>query len=316
MRGASRDASVHWPNSRYADGDHLAAARYWEEGLLIDEALGDTRSEAITVHNIGEVLRGQGDLVGARSRFERSRKLFRGLDFLLGVSHSLSSGAEVLVELDDPSATEVLLQGVAVARRLAHPTATAATFEVAAKLLAVNGDPDGAARLFGAGDSLRQDAEQPLTVLERMKYEPWLTAVRDAVDQPTRDVWATGARAPVEQILDELEVALGAGTPPVPADVDRVAALTARELQIAALVAEGLTNRRIADILGVARPTVDKHVGNVLRKLDMTSRREVSAWFEASGATARRLTARRAPSTRRATSNRLRMGTNSIPTAS
>ena len=292
-----READDAWGISRclgnlaelaYADGDHSAAAQYWEEGLLIDEALGDTRSAAITVHNIGEVLRAQGDLVGARSRFERSRELFRSLDFQLGLAHSLSSGAEVLVELEEPSAAGVLLQGVAVARRLAHPTATAATFEVAAKLLAVRGDWKNAARMFGAGDSIRGDAEQPLTVLERAKFEPWLTAARDAVDQPTREAWAAGGGAPVGQLLDELEVALGAAAPRGPSSVDRVAVLTDRELQIAALIAEGLTNRRIAEILDVARPTVDKHVSNLLRKLDVASRREVSAWFEASGATAPR----------------------------
>jgi DNA-binding NarL/FixJ family response regulator len=55
------------------------------------------------------------------------------------------------------------------------------------------------------------------------------------------------------------------------------AGLTARELAVAALVAEGLTNGEIADRLVVAAKTVDHHVSAVLSKLGVRSRRQVAA---------------------------------------
>ena len=54
--------------------------------------------------------------------------------------------------------------------------------------------------------------------------------------------------------------------------------LTDREQQVAALVAEGLSNGEIADRLYLSRKTASVHVSNILRKLGMSSRAEVAAW--------------------------------------
>jgi non-specific serine/threonine protein kinase len=51
--------------------------------------------------------------------------------------------------------------------------------------------------------------------------------------------------------------------------------LTAREQEIATLVAQGLTNRQIAAELSIALRTVDTHVSRVLRKLGVASRAEL-----------------------------------------
>jgi DNA-binding NarL/FixJ family response regulator len=53
--------------------------------------------------------------------------------------------------------------------------------------------------------------------------------------------------------------------------------LTAREREVAALVAERLTNCVIATRLGTSPRTIDTHVGKILAKLGVTSRGEVAA---------------------------------------
>jgi len=45
--------------------------------------------------------------------------------------------------------------------------------------------------------------------------------------------------------------------------------LTARELEVLKLVAEGHTNQQIADRLGLGRKTIDTHRTNIMRKLDL-----------------------------------------------
>ena len=54
------------------------------------------------------------------------------------------------------------------------------------------------------------------------------------------------------------------------------AGLTAREVEVAALLADGLTNAGIAEQLVVSQKTVDHHVSAVLTKLAVSSRRDVA----------------------------------------
>jgi len=48
--------------------------------------------------------------------------------------------------------------------------------------------------------------------------------------------------------------------------------LTQRELEVLALIAEGMTNREIAEELVLTRKTVDNHVGHILNKLNVPNR--------------------------------------------
>jgi DNA-binding CsgD family transcriptional regulator len=54
--------------------------------------------------------------------------------------------------------------------------------------------------------------------------------------------------------------------------------LTGRELEIASLVASGLTNRQIADVVHVAERTAENHVQHILTKLGFQNRAQVAAW--------------------------------------
>jgi DNA-binding CsgD family transcriptional regulator len=54
--------------------------------------------------------------------------------------------------------------------------------------------------------------------------------------------------------------------------------LTARELEVVGLVAQGLTNGQVAARLFIATKTASVHVSNVLRKLGLTSRVELAEW--------------------------------------
>jgi pimeloyl-ACP methyl ester carboxylesterase/DNA-binding CsgD family transcriptional regulator len=55
--------------------------------------------------------------------------------------------------------------------------------------------------------------------------------------------------------------------------------LTARELEVAALVADGLTNHSIATRLAIAPRTAEAHVENIRRKLEVHSRAQIATWI-------------------------------------
>jgi len=54
--------------------------------------------------------------------------------------------------------------------------------------------------------------------------------------------------------------------------------LTRRELEVAALIAQGLTNRHIAAELAISELTAETHVRNILRKLRFTTRVQIAVW--------------------------------------
>lgn len=57
--------------------------------------------------------------------------------------------------------------------------------------------------------------------------------------------------------------------------------LTERELQVARLVADGLTNQSIATRLAIAPRTAEAHVEHIRRKLGVRSRAQIAAWVAA-----------------------------------
>jgi non-specific serine/threonine protein kinase len=79
---------------------------------------------------------------------------------------------------------------------------------------------------------------------------------------------------------EALDLALERGpeqaTVPAPRAAD---ALTPREREVAALLAQGLSNKEIAARLVVAQRTAEGHVENILSKLGLTSRAQVAAWM-------------------------------------
>jgi two-component system, NarL family, response regulator YdfI len=86
---------------------------------------------------------------------------------------------------------------------------------------------------------------------------------------------ATEAAAAGLVVLDPAEVESLLQTPPAnEAPVAPPEALTAREIEVLRLVAEGLANKEVAARLGVSEHTVKFHVASIMGKLGAASRTE------------------------------------------
>jgi predicted ATPase/DNA-binding CsgD family transcriptional regulator len=118
-------------------------------------------------------------------------------------------------------------------------------------------------------------------------------AARDALGgERYRALHDRGAGYPLEEIV-RLAVQDADDLPPHPAhpsgpELGRLApaspgpphpALTSRELEIAGLVGEGLSNRQIAERLVISKRTVDAHIEHIYGKLGVTSRVQLASWL-------------------------------------
>ncbi|HLK76011.1 MAG TPA: alpha/beta fold hydrolase [Streptosporangiaceae bacterium] len=80
------------------------------------------------------------------------------------------------------------------------------------------------------------------------------------------------------EFLGEGEAAPGAGPAEREPEIAAGPRLTGRELEVAGLVATGLTNHAIARRLSIAPRTAEAHVENIRRKLGVRSRAQIAAW--------------------------------------
>jgi pimeloyl-ACP methyl ester carboxylesterase/DNA-binding CsgD family transcriptional regulator len=83
--------------------------------------------------------------------------------------------------------------------------------------------------------------------------------------------------AVVRAVLEFLGEAPATAPPGMPGET--AAPLTARQLQVAALVADGLTNRQIAQRLGIEERSAEGHVERIRQRLGVTSRAQIATWW-------------------------------------
>jgi DNA-binding CsgD family transcriptional regulator/Flp pilus assembly protein TadD len=97
------------------------------------------------------------------------------------------------------------------------------------------------------------------------------------------------ALIPDSSLHDNFQIRATALIPPTPPLSARQAAkkefggLTDREREVAALIAQGKSNREVAEALVVGERTVEAHVSNILSKLGFTSRAQIAVWAAEKG---------------------------------
>ena len=134
-------------------------------------------------------------------------------------------------------------------------------------------DPGWSARLHGAGDQALADLGHSL--------QPGFQRLRTAMGDGAFDAeYASGRTLDLAQVLAELGPQEAAAGQPqdAAASGEDVALLTPRELDVLKLVAQGLSNADIARRLVLSEHTVHRHLANILRKLDLSSRAGAAAW--------------------------------------
>jgi LuxR family transcriptional regulator, maltose regulon positive regulatory protein len=123
---------------------------------------------------------------------------------------------------------------------------------------------------------LEQAADGPrgalfaLPALRELAAASWVGRLDDAA-QATLRAWAAGP-APSE----------GTGPEPAARSPQPLGnTLSARETEVVALMARGMSNKLIARELKLSPHTVKRHVAHVLDKLDLASRSQAAAWYHA-----------------------------------
>jgi len=251
------------------------------EGLARARAAGDPRVVAQVTHDVGLMRQARGEADSARGRYEEALGLFRALGDRSSIAMALHNVANAaLAQGDLGTARASLSEGIPLAAEVGDRRRVSFMVSAAASVLAGQ-DPERAIRLdaaslaFGASIGARQS--RPM----RQIYDARLASAASALGEAglTR-ARLLGQTTTLEQAIEEAVSWLG--EPPVlpssPREARDQPRLTRREREVAALIAQGCSNREIAEALTVAEGTAANHVFRLMSRLGFHNRAQVAAW--------------------------------------
>jgi DNA-binding CsgD family transcriptional regulator len=155
---------------------------------------------------------------------------------------------------------------------------------------AVLADDDAAEELFLVALSADLTRWPWLRARLELALGQWLRRQRRVAEarRPLRSAQLTfdliGARSWAETTRMELRAAGGRSQATAPGPIAGLASLSAQELQIARLAAEGLSNKEIGERLYLSHRTVGSHLYRIFPKLEVTTRAQLAALLSARGA--------------------------------
>src|SRR6266704_3381651 len=249
---------------------------YDEARSRVEESLdliryGDTQAL------LAQVALSEGDLATARSRIEEGLAFSRAKGFRGDLPEALVVlGRVTAAQGDDATAQALYGESLALAKEQGLKRVIPAGLEGVAAVVAGQGELSWAAHLWGAAEALREAIGTLIPPVYRADYESSVAAARAQLGQKAfAAAWAEGRTMTPEQVLassaEPVSVASAPAVKPPPQPT-YPNDLTAREVEVLRLVAQGLTNAQIAGQLVISIHTANNHMKSILSKLGVTSR--------------------------------------------
>jgi len=261
-------------------GEHEPGRRYLDEAEAITPALNDFPATIELVQSRAIQAIVEGDLETLKAASLVGVRISREAGDLYQLEAMLRNlGVVGLMSGDFHSANSQFSEALQVARTVDNRLAQFYGLGAAGWYAAKTGQPRAAAKLLGAAEVLGThtgaDIMGPLVpMLAQAKESASGTLGSSKFEAEFKAGNRLSRVAALRLALgesDQAEVAASDGA--------ESASLGKRELEVARLVAEGLSNKQIAARLFISDRTVATHVGNILNKLGFNSRAQVASWM-------------------------------------
>jgi predicted ATPase/serine/threonine protein kinase/DNA-binding CsgD family transcriptional regulator len=270
----------------YSQGDPMAVRSQLEEGLALYRETGGKSGIAICLSLIAQVTLSQGDVATANRLAEESVALYRETGDQLGMAFSLSVLAEVEATHGNyERARSLYEESLTIARNTGDKGGIAFYQEEFASVIAAQGELTWAACLWGSAEVLREDIGATRSPFERVSYERAVASASTLLGEKSfATAWAHGRSMTPGQALaaqtPEVKLTPGESSSTLPAAFIPTYpnGLTAREMEVLRLLAQGLTSAQIAEQLVLSVLTVNTHVRSIYSKLGVSSRSAATRW--------------------------------------
>jgi DNA-binding CsgD family transcriptional regulator len=257
---------------------HQRAVTLIEESVDLFLEAEEKWGAAMQISFLAVAWRDGGDIERAKRLAERGLTLSREVGERQAISAALYILATLAqAERDHERARDLLEEGLTLSAELGNEADVAHFLEGLASVAAAEGSIARAARLWGAEEALLEKIETAVYtyVPDRSLHRSQVAAARSQLEEKAfAAAWAEGREMEPEQAV---EYALDRSTTPEPTAPETYpAGLSAREVEVLRLVAQGLTNAEVAERLFISSRTVGWHLGYIYRKLGFSSRTEAT----------------------------------------
>jgi predicted ATPase/serine/threonine protein kinase/DNA-binding CsgD family transcriptional regulator len=260
-------------------GEYERAVVFVQESLELARELGNKSGIARGLGELGTIYIEQGQLLQAVTLVEESLQLYQELKSTYNVAVNLIDLGDARLSLGDLSqAKKLYTDCILLAREVGSKLLVTASFIGLGRVSAIEGELLQAAHLFGIAE-FWFDPGKALAPASTAyaNYQQTVASVRMQLgDESFLAAWAEGKQMAIEQALALLEPVSDA-TPVL--DATRPSAvpnypddLTAREVEVLCLIAQGWTNPQIADHLVISPRTVNAHLTSIYRKIRVSTR--------------------------------------------
>jgi non-specific serine/threonine protein kinase len=257
-------------------GQPQKAITLTEEAVELFLEVGEKWGAAIELGFLAVAWRDQGDQERAKRLAERGLALSREVGERQAISTALYTLATLAqADGDHERAGDLFEEGLSVSVELGNKTDVARYLEGLAAVAASEGRTVGAARLWGAAEALLEKIEVGVHtyVPDRSLRQSQIAAARGRLgEEAFAAAWVEGRTMTPEQATEYARD--HSTTPERAAPVTYPAGLSAREVEVLRLVAQGMTNAEVAERLFLSSRTVDWHLSSIYRKLGLHSRTE------------------------------------------
>ena len=266
-------------------GDHSTAHRRYLESLALRRERGDHLGIAWSLRNLAHVARLRGEYDHACALYEESLTIGGKRAPRSEVAGTLGYLGNALLRRGDLDQAQLRFsESLMICREIGHRRRLAYALEGLAGVAAARSEWERTLRLAGAATALRELIGAPLWPAGLAALEHRIEPARAQLGPDhAAAAWAAGRAlaldAALAEALNEPEAPTADDPTGLPGEAVTVAhPLTQREVDVAHLIAQGRTNRQIAEALVISEGTAAVHVKHILNKLDLESRTQVAAW--------------------------------------
>jgi predicted ATPase/DNA-binding XRE family transcriptional regulator len=191
----------------YHQGDYDRAVSLSEQALAIARESGSTFGSGLAACSLADALRARGDLERARTLLEESLTLLRRKPYPLRVANALANTLARLGSIECElgrceRASDLYGESLELGLRYGFTHHVVVPLEGMARLAAVQGRPERAARLLGTSAALRNEMGVPLTTVEKTDHEyAWHAARAKLGEGAFEEAWARGYAMPLEEAI-------------------------------------------------------------------------------------------------------------------